>query len=448
MIPKSIITGLLSLMVISLVSAQEWEQSESFDTLFIKEALSGLLQIHTTGDRMFAATLKSDLSYRVYASDDNGGSWTETSSDNTAGSYAVFANVDSDTIYSYGADLFGTRVLRKSTDAGSNWAVQTADYSNFPFFFTATQFAAINDTLVLTSTARSAGILKSVDGGATWNSFIEFSDNDQNKGINGLESYGSYFFLSASSNGEGLFRSHRDSSRWVNILSLDGVSESMYGFSIDSDGILYALTHEGIQFSEDSGETWTLKTSAELGISETGTPTHIKVMGEDLLIAFANGGEAPSILKLKKDFSSQAEDISTGFTTDGVNTRVLTLETTSTSVLATRVGVATALYLYNGGQFSTNSEAEDDVQGFQLSQNYPNPFNPNTTISFSIPEVSEVSLKVFNMLGQEVATLVEGQMNAGSQTLSFDASNLSSGVYIYRLQAGSKVQTKRMLLIK
>ncbi|MBO6622490.1 MAG: T9SS type A sorting domain-containing protein [Balneola sp.] len=86
---------------------------------------------------------------------------------------------------------------------------------------------------------------------------------------------------------------------------------------------------------------------------------------------------------------------------------------------------------------------------FALEQNYPNPFNPSTSIKFSIPKSSDVTLNVFNVLGQRVATLVNKEtFKAGSYTVNFDASNLSSGMYIYRLQAGEFLSVKKMMLIK
>ena len=87
-------------------------------------------------------------------------------------------------------------------------------------------------------------------------------------------------------------------------------------------------------------------------------------------------------------------------------------------------------------------------QTYALSQNYPNPFNPSTKIDFTIPASSQVQLKVYNMLGQEVATLINGALTAGSHTATFDASRLSSGVYLYKLTAGSFVTTKKMVLVK
>jgi hypothetical protein len=87
---------------------------------------------------------------------------------------------------------------------------------------------------------------------------------------------------------------------------------------------------------------------------------------------------------------------------------------------------------------------------FALEQNYPNPFNPSTNIEFSLRSASNVRLEVFNVLGQRVATLVNGStLPAGAHSVTFDASDLTSGMYIYRLQAGSNFsQTRTMMLLK
>jgi len=85
---------------------------------------------------------------------------------------------------------------------------------------------------------------------------------------------------------------------------------------------------------------------------------------------------------------------------------------------------------------------------YSLSQNYPNPFNPTTQIIFDLPKQENVSLKIYDVLGKEVATLVNELRSAGSYTISFDGYSLSSGVYFYRLEAGNFVSVKRMVLIK
>jgi len=85
---------------------------------------------------------------------------------------------------------------------------------------------------------------------------------------------------------------------------------------------------------------------------------------------------------------------------------------------------------------------------FFLGQNYPNPFNPSTNISFGIPEASHVTLNVYNSLGEEVAQLANREYSAGSHSVSFDASGLSSGVYFYTMRAGKFSTSQKMLLQK
>ena len=85
---------------------------------------------------------------------------------------------------------------------------------------------------------------------------------------------------------------------------------------------------------------------------------------------------------------------------------------------------------------------------FELYQNYPNPFNPSTHIDFSLPESANIQLEIYNILGQKVQTLKNERMAPGYYSITFEANSLSSGIYIYQLQMGNKVITKRMLLLK
>jgi hypothetical protein len=107
----------------------------------------------------------------------------------------------------------------------------------------------------------------------------------------------------------------------------------------------------------------------------------------------------------------------------------------------------TILKTNNGGvSFIKNNEFIPT--GFYLYQNFPNPFNPSTKIKYSIPQSSQVQIKIFDILGNEMETLVSEEKPSGTYELTWNASSLPSGVYFYRIQAGDFVETKKMVLMK
>ncbi len=118
------------------------------------------------------------------------------------------------------------------------------------------------------------------------------------------------------------------------------------------------------------------------------------------------------------------------------------LSSTSGGIGLDKVGI------FSVGSLSTNNEITNRIDGYTLSQNYPNPFNPSTTLNFSIPVASNVQLNVYNLLGQKVATLIDGPRLAGQHQVRFDARNLASGVYFYQIQAGDFTMQRKMTLIK
>ncbi|NNG27997.1 MAG: T9SS type A sorting domain-containing protein [Ignavibacteriaceae bacterium] len=97
---------------------------------------------------------------------------------------------------------------------------------------------------------------------------------------------------------------------------------------------------------------------------------------------------------------------------------------------------------------TVDEESNLVVDDFKLYQNYPNPFNPSTTISYQIPQQEFVTLKVYDILGNEIAVLVNENETAGNYEVNFNASSLPSGIYFYQIKAGSFIETKKMVLVK
>ena len=110
----------------------------------------------------------------------------------------------------------------------------------------------------------------------------------------------------------------------------------------------------------------------------------------------------------------------------------------------------TATYQVNESPFTslTQQQIDETPSTFALHQNYPNPFNPSTTIQYMLPEDAELTLTVYDMLGREVALLVDGAQKAGTHTLRFDASHLASGTYLYRIETAQFTTTRQMILVK
>jgi hypothetical protein len=108
---------------------------------------------------------------------------------------------------------------------------------------------------------------------------------------------------------------------------------------------------------------------------------------------------------------------------------------------------------WDNGNFDLVTSIENENQSgsnisYQLCQNFPNPFNPTTAIQYYLPERNTIKLVIYNTIGQEVAVIVDGVKEAGTYNIDFNASELPSGIYFYRLQAGSFIQTKKMVLLK
>ncbi len=141
-------------------------------------------------------------------------------------------------------------------------------------------------------------------------------------------------------------------------------------------------------------------------------------------------------------------DSENGWTRPGGNNYTTGVNTDEKYVYAENISEFSIFAVLSSELPTSVTETDELPDAFVLTQNYPNPFNPSTNIRYELPETAEVRLEVFNLLGERVATLVDTRQEAGRHQVSFDAGSLSSGVYLYRLQAGDFVQTRKLTLIR
>jgi hypothetical protein len=202
-----------------------------------------------------------------------------------------------------------------------------------------------------------------------------------------------------------------------------------------SDTNLFAGTYDGIFLSTNNGENWT---AVNNGLSSTYVSS-LAVSGSTLFAGTNDGG-----VFLSTNNAASWIAVNSGLT----KTFVQSFAFSGTDLFAATAG--------KGVWKRPLSEMITSVEGdltkiplqFNLCQNYPNPFNPSTLIRYELPRQSLVTLKIYDILGREVAILVNEQKPAGRYETRFDGKSLSSGVYFYRIKAGDFVQTKKMVLAK
>lgn len=145
-----------------------------------------------------------------------------------------------------------------------------------------------------------------------------------------------------------------------------------------------------------------------------------------------------------------AEGITTGpnFTVESSGKVIFRTNTLAIKPLF-RVATGGQLHVVTG--YVTSVEKEENPalpSDFNVEQNYPNPFNPETTIGYSLPEAGKVTIDIYNVLGQKVLTLLDGQQTAGVHSVHFEGGDLPSGIYFYKIQAGSHSKVMKMMLVK
>ena len=233
-------------------------------------------------------------------------------------------------------------------------------------------------------TSFGGGVFVTVNGGVSWSKI--------NLGYSfawTVASSGNYIY--AGTYGDGLYLSSNGGTNWSKVTTLN--APFIYSLVVDNSGFVYAASWtSGVSVSKDNGATWTSLGMGGFGVSSI----FVNPSTQDLFVGTKEG----------EVFFSRS-----GGTTDIDENSIIPTE-------------------------------------FGLEQNYPNPFNPTTTIQFALPQGGMYKLMVYSVLGEEVAELVNNELSAGIHKVSFDASRLSSGMYIYRLTGNNVTITKKMLLMK
>ena len=253
-----------------------------------------------------------------------------------------------------------------------------------------------------------------------------------------------------------------------------GLSGSWFG-TFDTSYVWFFDNTGGHYFSNDGGETWTYSSSTVSGtslywwnartIALFVTPTTVYRYSAGWMVAGSTPGFFFSPLTglvgalgthqfwLVRDAIYYTPDAASSWTNsspNGLNRHVglIDMVTLGSEISAWATGVGDTVYRFHRTLTGVNEHPQPMPGEFSLSQNYPNPFNPRTTIRFSLSSRSQTLIKVFDLPGRELATLVDGSTEAGAHSVEWDASSLASGVYLYRIQAGDWIETRKMLLLK
>ena len=326
----------------------------------------------------------------LYRSTDNGLTWTSMSLTAESFTYTYFLSA-----YAVGSVIFfyepGFRTAY-STDGGAT--VHTTYSNTYP----RNMGAVVGDDSLLFATIGSSSYEISTDTGSTW---TPVTTSPYLMGQGQPVSIGKNFFMDAIAGSYyGVMKSNDGGTTWDstdnNLLPLSGLAQVLV-----SGNTLVAFWGNLLYISQDLGQTWT---TSSVQLTDYGVTPSI-----------ADGYKGVAVLN-------------------------------NTLFVATQTGI----WQIPISNFVTDVKESKVslISNYKLNQNFPNPFNPSTTISYQIPNDSYVTLKVYDILGREVASLVNRKQEAGNYSVNFDASRLSSGVYLYQLSAGSFISTKKLLLLK
>jgi photosystem II stability/assembly factor-like uncharacterized protein len=273
-------------------------------------------------------------------------------------------------------------------------------------------------------------IYRSIDNGDTWTE-VDYVFPEENIDAMIVAEDGTVF---AAANDSGVYRSTDGGDSWEQINNGLEFNPDIIEFLFLPNGDLLAAGYPGVYRTSDEGDTWT-----KLGPVPT---WGLRGMASDskgnLYISARGGGVAVS-----EDNGESWIKINDGLYQ--LDTQGLYIDDMDNIYVCTRgAGVFKTQFVSSLNELSSVSVPET----FSLEQNYPNPFNPATTINYELQITNYVELSVYNMLGQELATLVSERQNAGTYQVEWNAAGFASGVYLYKLSVGDNSQVRKMILMK
>jgi hypothetical protein len=369
----------------------------------------GVFSLAVSGSNVFAGTNNGG----IFLSN-NATSWTEVNSGLTNNSVWSFA-VSGQNIFAgtYGGGVFLT------TNKGTIWTEVNSGLTGTEIY----SFAIAGSNIF---TGTDDGVFLTTNNGSGW---TEVNSGLPNSSVRAMAVSGANLFAAVLFS---VYLSTNNGTNWTEVNSGLPNNRTIYSLAISGSNIFAGTNGGGVYLSTNNGTTWTEINS---GLTNNVVWT-LAVTGTNIFAGTDDG------IFLTTDNGS-----------NWINTDYKAVSAYALAVSETQ--------LFAGGGFSRVyrrplSELITDVElnqerlrsEFHLEQNYPNPFNPTTNLSFIISHSLFVSLKVYDVLGNEVATIVDEEKPAGGYNVTFNSSDLSSGVYFYKLKAGDFVETKKMILLR
>ncbi len=342
----------------------------------------------------------------VYLSTNNGTTWTQTDLNKKVYSFAARGNYIFAGTYIYGIYL--------STNNGTNWT-QTS-YNNQTVYSLATSGNYIFAGTFL------FGVYFSTNNGTNWT-----QTTLNNRTVLSLATSGNNIF--AGTENYGVYRSTNNGQTWTQT----ALGLLVYFLAISENNIFAATHDSGVYLSTNNGQTWTQTALNNQWVWS------LAISGNNIFAGTAYNG-----VYLSKNNGQSWIQKNQGWLSPP---SVRALLITNDYIFAGLDGYSVWRRLLTE-IISIRNISSEVPSDFSLQQNYPNPFNPLTKINFSIPKAEYVKLKIYDALGREIETLVSENLNPGTYQAEWNGSNYASGVFFYRLQAGSFSETKTMMLVK